>query len=151
MKKNLSKFRINLVPQDTEVLVKRRGFFSHFKLFLKQDCPDDLFSLLETTVKSIPEVKEDLTQHPVGKGYYYVLTTPHGTIRFEINYGGKYVVSSVYPPTISIETTPYIPPLEFLEEIKPAVKHLVKRTGFKIFFWDAMKFLEVDQLYGRMK
>lgn len=146
----MSRFRINLVPQKTEVKIQKRGEFRFFKLYLEREhLEDDFFNFLRNAVESIPGVKKDTTQRPTktDKDYYYILTTKHGIIRFEINYGGKYVIDESNPPTISIETDPYIPPADFLAEIKPVIKLLVEKTGFKIYFWNVTRFVGVEELH----
>lgn len=148
-----SKFRINLVPQKTKCKIKKRGIFKFFKLYLEEVQIDVPYNVLKNAVESIRGVKKDLTEKPakLDKDYYYVLTTKHGFIRFEINYGGKCDIDSEHPPTISVETIPYVADPDFLAEIKLIVRQLVEMTGFKLFFWEALKFLEVKQLYGVKK
>jgi len=148
-----SKFRINLVPIQTKVKVCDKQGFKIFELHLTEDIKSDFFDLLCKSINSILFIKKDLSQIAAkeDKEYYYCLETSKGIIRFEINYGGKYDVDKNHPPTISIETKPYIPNEEFLLQIKEVVKLLIKKTGFKLFFWDALDFLKVDEIYGTKK
>ncbi len=156
---NLSKFRINFVPQDTYVNITQKNGLTYFNLYLKRDVKDDMFDFLQQAVKFIPNVEKDYDEQKGAADqnhiYYYKLETKNGVIRFEINYGGKrnygksITVDKKNPPTISLETTPYIPTTEFLKEIKKVVKLLIEKTGFKIYFWDADCFVTVDELYGQ--
>ncbi len=93
MRKNLSKFRINLVPQNTEVLVKRRGFFSHFRLFLKKDCSDDLFGLLKNAVKSILEVKDD-SKFLQGEGGQKFATEVYSKGNIQQTFRNRYMIDA---------------------------------------------------------
>ncbi len=152
---NLSRFRINFVPKETKVSVLfERGFYI-IKYSIPQNKIKDpafYFDFFKNSLLSVPNVILDLEHqefNKAGDAYYYKLVTDFGEIYFEINNGGKYPNSEKTPPTLSIETNPYIPTTEFLEEIKKVVRLLIKKTKFKIFFWDAGRFVTVDELYGR--
>ena len=149
----MNKFRIKFVPQDTKVSFKKSRGFVMFNLYIKnRKIEKDMYVFLKRALESVPNIKIDEEEQKLQKAnkqYYYILTTKNGIIQFEINYGRKYLVDNKNPPTISLQTDPYIPTPEFLSEIKEVVKLLIGKTGFKIYFWDAARFLTVDELYGR--
>ena len=146
-----SRFRINLVPKGAKVNIREDNGFKVFNLYLEEEIKEDQFNFLQGIIKSMPYIQKDLTQEQFDKDYYYSLKLEEGEIRFEINYGGKYIVDKKHPPTISIETTPYVPNEAFLSKIKEIVKKLVEETGYKLFFWNALDFLKVEGIYGRDK
>ncbi len=152
---NLSRFRINFVPKETTVRVSNEKGFRIIKYFINIDkikSSEFYFDFLKNAVLSIPNIILDIEHqryNQVNDTYYYKLKTHCGEIYFEINNGGKYPNSEQSPPTLSIETNPYIPTTEFLKEIKKVVRLLIEKTRFKIFFWDAGRFVTVDELYGR--
>jgi len=155
MEYNLSKFRINLVPIETRSKVKTGVRFREISFYLAKELIRNaefyiiFFTRALKSISGITIDKDEQREHKAEYGYYYKLNVTNGVIQFEINYGGKIPISEKNPPTISIQTDPYIPPTEFLEDIKPVVKHLVEKTGFKIYFWDTERFVTVDELYGR--
>ncbi len=147
-----SKFRINLVPPKTKLEIKQKRAFTFFQFSLDQDEFD--FKFLKNAVESVPNIHKDLELEKYieqDRDCYYILETTNGKIRFEINNGRKNWEKTIKerPSTISIETDPYIPTTEFLSDIKEVVKLLIEKTNFKIYFWDASRFVMIDELYGR--
>lgn len=147
-----SRFRINLVPSKTKLEINQKGGFTFFQFSLDQDKFD--FKFLKNAMELVPNIHKDIELENYlepDEECYYVLETTNGKIRFEINNGRKNWEKIVKerPSTISIETDPCVPTSDFLVEIKEVVKLLIKKTGFKIFFWDAARFVTIDELYGR--
>jgi len=144
MMEMLGRFRTTLVPPTTESKVRKdkHGYAVSFS----QDSPlsvhKDIVKAVEA-LKSIRPCKSDEWIPKEGTRHYELLTKNGVISIIAIPHIDK---DPSGHPEIVIETEPFLPDGEFLDEITRLIKKIIDMTGFKAFFWGSMKFMSPEEI-----